>query len=49
METVSTEVITLIGGIIASIISGWGSWFFARRKYNSEVDNNVIENMKQSL
>lgn len=36
-------------GIITTVISGWTSWFFARRKYNSEVDNNLIENMKQSL
>lgn len=36
-------------GIITTVISGWTSWFFARRKYNSEVDNNLIENMQQSL
>lgn len=36
-------------GIITTVISGWTSWFFARRKYNSEVDNNIIENMQQSL
>lgn len=36
-------------GIITTVISGWTSWFFARRKYNSEVDNNLIENMKESL
>lgn len=36
-------------GIITTIASGWTSWFFARRKYNSEVDNNLIENMQQSL
>lgn len=36
-------------GIITTIISGWTSWFFARRKYNSEVDNNLIKNMQQSL
>lgn len=36
-------------GIITAVISGWTSWFFARRKYNSEVDNNLIENMQQSL
>lgn len=36
-------------GILATVISGWTSWFFARRKYNSEVDNNLIENMQQSL
>ncbi len=36
-------------GIITTVISGWTSWFFARRKYNSEVDNNLIENMQRSL
>lgn len=36
-------------GLISTIMSGWGSWFFARKKYNSEVDNNLIENMQQSL
>lgn len=36
-------------GIITTVISGWTSWFFARRKYNSEVDNDLIENMQQSL
>ena len=36
-------------GIITTVISGWTSWFFARRKYNSEVDNNLIGNMHQSL
>lgn len=36
-------------GIITTVIGGWTSWFFARRKYNSEVDNNLIENMQQSL
>lgn len=36
-------------GVITTVISGWISWFFARRKYNSEVDNNLIENMQQSL
>lgn len=36
-------------GIVSSIISAWTSWFFARKKYNSEVDNNLIENMQNSL
>lgn len=36
-------------GMITAVISGWTSWFFARRKYNSEVDNNLIKNMQQSL
>lgn len=42
-------VITGIIGIITSIASAWASWFFARKKYNSEVDNNLINNMKESL
>lgn len=36
-------------GIITTVISGWTSWFFARKKYNSEVDSNLINNMKESL
>lgn len=36
-------------GLITTIASGWTSWFFARKKYNSEVDNNLINNMKESL
>lgn len=36
-------------GFVSTIISGWASWFFARRKYNSEVDSNLINNMRESL
>jgi len=43
---VLVEVIT---PIITAIVSGWGGWFFARKKYDSEVDNNLIENMQNSL
>lgn len=41
----------LIGclGIVSTIISAVVSWVFARRKYNSEVDGNVIHNMQESL
>lgn len=42
-------LITGIIGLITTIVSGWTSWFFARRKYNSEVDGNLISNMKESL
>ena len=42
-------VITGIIGVISTIISGGTSWIFARRKYNSEVDNNLIANMQWSL
>lgn len=36
-------------GLITTIVSGWTSWFFARKKYNTEVDSNEIENLKRSL
>lgn len=36
-------------GIIASIVSSWTAWFFARKKYNSEVDLNLVEKMEKSL
>jgi len=36
-------------GLITAIVSGWLSWFFTRKKYNTEVDNNLINNMKESL
>ena len=45
MDVLLTGVI----GIITTIASAWTSWIFARRKYNSEVDNNLIQNMKESL
>lgn len=36
-------------GLVSTIMGSWTSWFFARKKYNSEVDNNLIHNMKESL
>lgn len=42
-------LITAGVGFLTTIVSGWTSWFFARKKYNSEVDNNLINNMKESL
>ena len=45
-----TEILITGGvGIVSSIISGWISWICARRKYNSEVDSTLIENMQKSL
>lgn len=42
-------IITGAIGLLTTLISGWTSWFFARKKYNSEVDGNLIANMKKSL
>lgn len=41
----------IVGGIglLTTIVSGLVSWLFARKKYYSEVDHNVIDNMKESL
>lgn len=42
-------LITGAVGLITSIISSWTTWFFARKKYNSEVDLNLVEKMEHSL
>lgn len=49
MEDSLAVLITGSIGVVTTIVSGWTSWFFARKKYNSEVDNQVISNMKESL
>lgn len=36
-------------GLITSIMSAWTSWFFARRKYNTEVDSNYIKNLQEAV
>lgn len=36
-------------GLVTTVVSGWTSWFFARKKYNAEVDSSEIENLKKSL
>ena len=41
--------ILIITNILAPVVTGFASWLMAKKKYNSEVDNNVIENMKKSL
>lgn len=42
-------LITGGAGLITSIVSSWTAWFFARKKYNSEVDLNLVEKMEKSL
>ena len=34
-------------GLATSIISSWTTWFLARKKYNSEVDLNLVEKMEK--
>lgn len=44
-----TTWIAIIGGIITTFLSGFSTWFFTKKKYNAEVDNNLINNMQDSL
>ena len=47
---IDNEVLLTAGiGIVTTITSGWVSYFFTRKKYNSEVDLNLIEKMQGSL
>ena len=41
--------IAILGGLLATLVSGFTSWFFTKRKYNTEVDANLIQNMQESL
>ena len=45
MELDWSTIIVAIIGVITTVIS----WVLARKKYYSEVDHNVIENMESSL
>jgi hypothetical protein len=42
-------IITGIIGICTTFIGSFSSYFFARKKYYSEVNTNEIENLKKSL
>lgn len=42
-------IITGIIGIITTVTGSWCSWFFTRKKYNTEVDATFIDNMVKSL
>lgn len=42
-------IITAAVGVVATATSGFCSYFFTRKKYNTEVDHNRIANMQDSL
>lgn len=42
-------IITGIVGLVSTIVSSWATWFFTRKKYNSEVDSTNIQNMQETL
>ncbi len=41
--------ITILASSVTAFASAFTTWFFTKRKYNAEVDNNVISNMQESL
>lgn len=45
----SDLIITSIIGVVCTGLSSFITWLLARRKYNTEVDHNNIENMGGSL
>lgn len=50
MEMIGMDTLITGGiGLLTTVVSAWASWVFARKKYNSEVDNNLIQNMQESL
>lgn len=42
-------IVTGCFGVLTTIIGSVTSWYVTKRKYNSEVDSNEIENLKNSL
>ena len=42
-------IITPIISVVCSSLTGFFTWFLTRKKYNTEVDHNSIENMDSSL
>ena len=42
-------LITGAVGLVSTIVSGWVSWIFARKKYNTEVDSNYRKNLQEAL
>lgn len=45
----SEIIVTALVGVFTSFASGFAAWFFAKKKYNSEVDSIIIRNMQASL
>lgn len=45
----STEILITLSSIISSVITGFVSWFFTRKKYYEEVKAGRIENKTSEL
>ena len=44
-----TEIIVGLVGAFTTIVSGWTSYFFTRRKYDAQVNGVNLDNMQKSL
>ena len=42
-------IITALVGALCSLVSGIATFLFTRRKYNSEVDSQVVKNVKDAF
>lgn len=42
-------LLTVITAIVSSAASGWAGWFFARRKYNVDVEGGQLENLQKRV
>lgn len=45
----TTLIVTPIVSVVCSSLTGFVTWLLTRKKYNTEVDHNSIENMDSSL
>lgn len=45
----SDLLITIVTSIASSAASGWAGWFFARKKYNAEVESNDLQNLRDRV
>lgn len=45
----SSEIMSILTGLLCTIVSSTVTFFFTRRKYNTEVDSQQIENMEKSF
>ncbi len=44
-----SSVITALVGVLCTVISSVATFFLTRRKYNSEVDSQVVKNVKDAF
>lgn len=49
MYGMGSSWLMIVGGAITTFIGAFASWFFTKKKYNSEVKATEIENMQKSL